>query len=436
MKNLIIVLFLMIAGQMLGYSQVDSTKGIAFERGLTWQEVLQKAKIENKFVFIDCYTTWCGPCRLMDQQVYINDSIGTFINAHYISIRLQMDKTDEDNPQIKSSHKTADFVHQKYNIGSYPTFLFFSPDGRLVHREGGFKRAKVFLNLAKAAMDPTQQYYTLLANYQEEKKNYALLPNLARAAINMGQDSLAKMVVREYLNDCLDKLSDSEFLTRSNILFLHQNCNFVSPEDHVFRTYYENRVIIDSIMHYHGFANIAVDFIIYENIIAPVVKQAAKAMKEPNWHQLENRLALRYNVEMAKKLVLEGRINFYSATREWSDYSKYYIRQQKQNGIEKKMSSFGSDATNLNNSAYEVFQYSSKRRELKEALEWVNRAIKVSASPYPDAMDTKANLLYKLGKTAEGLALEQRAHELAPRNKDISTNYEKMKIALPTRVTK
>ena len=32
---------------------------------LTLAKALEKAKIENKYVFVDCYTSWCGPCKMM-----------------------------------------------------------------------------------------------------------------------------------------------------------------------------------------------------------------------------------------------------------------------------------------------------------------------------------------------------------------------------------
>ena len=41
------------------------SQGIQFEIG-SWKEVLQKAKQENKLIFVDLYTTWCGPCKKME----------------------------------------------------------------------------------------------------------------------------------------------------------------------------------------------------------------------------------------------------------------------------------------------------------------------------------------------------------------------------------
>jgi hypothetical protein len=86
----------------------------------------------------------------------------------------------------------------------------------------------------------------------------------------------------------------------------------------------------------------------------------------------------------------------------------------------------------LNNCAFEVFEYSRNRKELEKALSWVNQSINMMARPFPEEMDTKANLLYKLGRKAEGLSLEEKSVSLAPGDKEIAANYEKMKHGLPT----
>ena len=32
---------------------------------LAFTKALEQAKGENKMVFVDCYTSWCGPCKMM-----------------------------------------------------------------------------------------------------------------------------------------------------------------------------------------------------------------------------------------------------------------------------------------------------------------------------------------------------------------------------------
>jgi thiol:disulfide interchange protein len=54
--------------------------GIKFESHLSWNEILAKAKTENKYIFIDCYTTWCGPCKYMSKNIFTQKEVGDYFN--------------------------------------------------------------------------------------------------------------------------------------------------------------------------------------------------------------------------------------------------------------------------------------------------------------------------------------------------------------------
>src|SRR5688572_16644491 len=79
----------------------DSTEeGIRFVRGLSWKKILKMAKEQNKYIFIDCFTTWCGPCKLMEKEVFAKKAVAEFYNQHFISVRCQMDKTEKDDETV------------------------------------------------------------------------------------------------------------------------------------------------------------------------------------------------------------------------------------------------------------------------------------------------------------------------------------------------
>jgi len=43
--------------------------GIRFEQG-DWATILAKAKSAQKPIFIDVYTSWCGPCKKMAKDIF------------------------------------------------------------------------------------------------------------------------------------------------------------------------------------------------------------------------------------------------------------------------------------------------------------------------------------------------------------------------------
>ena len=427
MKNLICISIFSL------FNFVCHCQGIFFTQNLTWQEVLEKARAENKYVFVDCYASWCGPCKLMDKKIYPDSLVGEFMKSNFISVRVQMDTTKEDDNRTQHWYAIAHDIAEKYHIQEYPGYLFFSPDGKVVHKDLGAMDTNAFLSMAKAAMDPRQQYYTLLSGYRHGEKDFLLMPVLADAAKKVGQDSLSKQVARDYILGYLQEIPDQQLWTRDNISFVLRYSKVISDRDAIFLSYFKNRKEIDSVMNDPKFANYLINPILYKYEIAPQIDEAIRLRIEPNWHKLKKAITKEYDAYYSEKMVLQGQINYYKAIKEWRSYVGYFIHQKEEERIENRRPDGKIDFNDFNNDAYVVFLYSSDKKQLRKALSWVNLALSsVGNSPSPDAMDTKANLLYKLGRKAEGLELERESYAIAPYNDDIKKNYEKMKKGLHT----
>lgn len=111
---------------------------IVFATG-SWKEVLATAKKENKLIFLDAYTTWCRPCIMMAKNVFTLDHVAEYYNANFINVTMDMEKGD--GPALV----------KKYKIKAYPDFLWIDGDGKVVHRNGGYKEADVFIATGKEA---------------------------------------------------------------------------------------------------------------------------------------------------------------------------------------------------------------------------------------------------------------------------------------------
>ena len=99
-------------------SQVETAIGIDFFHG-TFEEALQLAEEEEKLVFVDVYTTWCGPCKVMSQTVFPDEEVGEYFNARFVSYKLDAEDLAIDGPRISNT----------YDVSAFPTLLFLNPDG-------------------------------------------------------------------------------------------------------------------------------------------------------------------------------------------------------------------------------------------------------------------------------------------------------------------
>lgn len=99
-------------------------KGTQFFKG-TFAQALAKAKKENKKLMVDCYTLWCGPCRFMATNVFPNDTLGAYMNEHFVCMKLDME------------HGEGPERNKTFLVKAYPTFIFFDADGKEMNRFEG-----------------------------------------------------------------------------------------------------------------------------------------------------------------------------------------------------------------------------------------------------------------------------------------------------------
>ena len=79
------------------FAQNEGQEGIVFMENQPWSEVLQKAKEQNRLIFMDCYTVWCGPCKGLAKDIFPQKKVGDFFNARSTIWRKGMARCYERN---------------------------------------------------------------------------------------------------------------------------------------------------------------------------------------------------------------------------------------------------------------------------------------------------------------------------------------------------
>ncbi len=114
--------------------------GIDFESA-KWKEVVKKAKEENKLIFFDAYTSWCGPCLKLQNRVFPNADLGNYYNKNFINVKYDMEKGEGIH------------LSKKYAIQVYPTLLFIDPRSeKVINHAVGFKTVEQLIHLAEQAL--------------------------------------------------------------------------------------------------------------------------------------------------------------------------------------------------------------------------------------------------------------------------------------------
>ena len=153
MKKRILTVMVLLVFTVMGFAQ-----GISFEHG-DWASVKEKAKQENKIIFIDFYTTWCGPCKMLSKNVFPQKSVGDFYNKHFINYKVDAEKGE--GPALA----------QKYGIKAYPTLIFANANGDFLHQGVGGMEEESLIELGKTALDPNKQLGKLLKGNSTEIKD-------------------------------------------------------------------------------------------------------------------------------------------------------------------------------------------------------------------------------------------------------------------------
>jgi thiol-disulfide isomerase/thioredoxin len=144
---------------------------IAFDTTANWKAIVVQAKEMKRLIYIDFYTSWCGPCKKMDKETFTDPSVYSKFNSTFVNIKINAEKGEG----IK--------LAKKYNIDAYPTSLFINPaDESIVYKSVGYLSSKDFLKEADEALIAYVQgpYGDMEIDFQKGRRDLVFLTNYIR----------------------------------------------------------------------------------------------------------------------------------------------------------------------------------------------------------------------------------------------------------------
>lgn len=369
-------IFLIVLLIAVNYQVKGQDTGIVFEE-LEWEDLLAKAKTEQKLVFVEGFVTWSEPCAILEEYVLSDKEVGEFYNSHFINVQVDM----EDYLGIQLS--------ELYEIESYPVFLFLDAEGNMVHRGCGAVESSEFIGMGEVATGSN--------SLSEMQKKF-----------ESGDQSLDFLV--EYslaLEDaCMDKSSivDVFFENTNQKDWINEpywtmiNLNVSDPYSEQIQylmahaDQYASKYGKDTVE--AKLYNVMLDQLIsiYEG--ADLTLFATQALKH---------LMAGVDFEDKGQLLNLANLKVNDLKENWPAYAANVISVVEEQEVE--------DPDQLNEFGWKFYLFVDSPSQLEEAAKWMKEVLK----NYPDATyyDTYASLKYKMGDLKEAMKFGQLALQAA-----------------------
>jgi len=320
---------------------------INWRNDLSWTEIKATALKEHKFIFLDVYATWCGPCIRMDNEVYKNPAVVKAVNGNFIAAKVQIDSTQKDDDQVKKWRTDAATINKSFKIDVLPSFLFFSPEGKLVFRESAFHNKADFSKiLTEAQRDPIARYQESVEKLKYGKLSYAAMPDMIAMAVSMKDKVTPFQIGKAYKEGYLDHQKDLEAFTPEEWkTLLHYGYKQIKPTDRYFQYASMHRQQIRKLLSGDDIATVIIGIVIRKQMIYSKLQDSAgKALPglQPDWDEMTKKIVQQYPPNAFPMVnaglnVMDARIDYLSETQDWDELCKQIWNKMEKYGV----SSFG-----------------------------------------------------------------------------------------------
>jgi thiol-disulfide isomerase/thioredoxin len=384
MRTARIITSILMLSSALAYSQSK----INFENG-SWAAVLEKAKKENKPIYLDCYTTWCGPCKWMSKNVFTNDTVAEFYNSQFVNVEMDMEKGEGLE------------IAQKYGIQAYPTLLYLNGDGKILHRSCGAAPSQLFISIGKTALDPSARLESMNSKFESNKSNGTFMTSYI-SALEMGcQDYNAELSAYLATQNEKDLSNRTNWNMISKYVFDYSSREFIYLEN--------NQELFSKLYTADSVKNKIIN--VYSSAILSAVRKQDKA----TYKTLRDKIQAS-GTKGSEELILKADAEYYRMTDDWKNYAI--------TTTELTDKFLQDDPMALNGSAWNFYENISDVAMLENAARWAKKSIDLY-SMYANN-DTYAAVLYKLGRKEEAKKAALKAIELAKASGEDSKETEEL----------
>ncbi len=360
----------------LGSALAQAQSGpIAFAGG-SWADAQAAARQAHKSIFLYASSPACHWCKPMEKEVFTDPAVSAYYNATFLSYKINIDEGE------------GEVLAKRYEIRAMPTYLYFSPEGKLLHMSNNYKPAAAFLQEGKDAFDPNKAFFTLKERYEAGDRSAPFLYAFGTSPALSQQATLCEQVNTDYLKT----QTVAELASAKNQALIFNNYGrFGAPTTQYFLAHQQ------AFVPQFGKAEVSAK-------IRLTVNNAARELGGNNdslgLKQLQHALALAMPAEAAQWQAL-AHIQYLlgQPKRDWPAYANAALAYGKNYAIQ--------DSFTLCDAAIYLTAFVTDKVLLTKADQIIQQALAVNRNYYN--LCTRAKLLHKLGRDPEATRVAQEA---------------------------
>lgn len=120
---------------------------------MTMNEAFEAQKQKPKKIFIDFYTPWCGPCKMLTKVTFANKDVANYINKNFYAVKFNAEGNEEvtfkkntyKNPKYDPQRaNTRNSIHQfteAMGVRAYPTMMILNEKSEIIMPIQGYLSA-------------------------------------------------------------------------------------------------------------------------------------------------------------------------------------------------------------------------------------------------------------------------------------------------------
>lgn len=360
MKKNLLVLFAGIAS----LASAQSHNGFISD---PWSSVLKKAKSENKYILLDAYTDWCYWCKVMDKQTFPDTSVANMISKNFVAVRKEME------------HDEGIDLSMKYHVAGYPSFLVFSPEGKMVYRISGYQKPDEFKATLTKALDPaTQMHFPGIGDKLDPG-----FPDFYKKSFGVSKKTVwpEEQTVTDFLDKQTDPYSEVSWSVMSRFSLNEKWNNWILEHEAELSSKYGQDDVMDKM----------------QSIVNGRLRSAIKSKDETKFEESLKEVDKLKGVdpEMVK---FQFRLSFHENQLNWKKYSSL---------IEEKNTAGKLDNNMLNSVSWNIYEKCKEKETLSKACGWMKSVCE--KEPLYMYLDTYAALLYATDQYAEARTWAEKA---------------------------